>query len=732
MDNDFGDDDGQRQARSRRRFQTGLLIFLLLFFMDAKTPQETQNQNKRNAQAKTNAKNLETTGKTVEKLAQDLKHVPHGSSYALRDVSTIIGEWHHSDGEDFRTVVPAMKTKGAAKGSKTKSRPDFGDEMIAPSKTGTVSFAKSRMTASLIPVKGNPEVSTVHGNLNLGKGVTQISTDALFEGLFFHKYGHLSAVVGASGEELKVVWNPTVATTTAAAPATTGNAPHTPAIDNSAGGDRLASEGGDSRNSTAATAAAAAAGTPPDGGENSTAIVGNSTEGRDAAGAPGKGGAGTTDDADGEDAEASGDLGKVGKGGGNGGTRGRALQDLTVEVEGVGEVGGGVIGRRPSSLERLESGQESTEQVAAAAAAAAAAAGSAGGVGRWFWSEEEEDSEGTDVNVGGSRRWGGDYSGQRTGDSRRHEADPQRDGNEVAATPRHVGSIPGFGLSPLASFPRKDNTAAAAATPGEVNGKENEEEARGGAGTGGATALTREFPAMVLPKEAVVLAGQKSGSLPSQWYNIREEYGQGCLFLLTLQTVEEQDADADGVDALTTEGGEAANARKPLADLMRGEMVGVNCNFSAVVELKLSAGTLRPSSSISYSVLFTMVCLLQMCLLLCRVGLMLAQRRYGRNFMVPRRFQPPKFDYHRPIPPELSAQAEAETSGAQPSEETRDVEAGNCLECAICYAAVDSSVEDYMLTPCDHVFHQGCLTRWMGIKMECPTCRRELPPQLER
>lgn len=32
---------------------------------------------------------------------------------------------------------------------------------------------------------------------------------------------------------------------------------------------------------------------------------------------------------------------------------------------------------------------------------------------------------------------------------------------------------------------------------------------------------------------------------------------------------------------------------------------------------------------------------------------MLAQRRYGRNFMVPPRFQPPKFDYHRPIPPEL-------------------------------------------------------------------------------
>lgn len=39
-----------------------------------------------------------------------------------------------------------------------------------------------------------------------------------------------------------------------------------------------------------------------------------------------------------------------------------------------------------------------------------------------------------------------------------------------------------------------------------------------------------------------------------------------------------------------------------------------------------------------------------------QVGIMLAQRRYGRNFMVPSRFQPPKFDYHRPIPPELSEQ----------------------------------------------------------------------------
>lgn len=47
--------------------------------------------------------------------------------------------------------------------------------------------------------------------------------------------------------------------------------------------------------------------------------------------------------------------------------------------------------------------------------------------------------------------------------------------------------------------------------------------------------------------------------------------------------------DDDGIiGAVGEEGGdEAANARKPLADLMRGEMVGVNCDFSAVIEVQV-------------------------------------------------------------------------------------------------------------------------------------------------
>ena len=42
---------------------------------------------------------------------------------------------------------------------------------------------------------------------------------------------------------------------------------------------------------------------------------------------------------------------------------------------------------------------------------------------------------------------------------------------------------------------------------------------------------------------------------------------------------------------------------------------------------------------------------------------------------------------------------------------------------------LDTQIEDkkYMGTPCDHVFHSSCLLVWMGQKMECPVCRRQLP-----
>ncbi|KAK4766504.1 hypothetical protein SAY87_008146 [Trapa incisa] len=59
-----------------------------------------------------------------------------------------------------------------------------------------------------------------------------------------------------------------------------------------------------------------------------------------------------------------------------------------------------------------------------------------------------------------------------------------------------------------------------------------------------------------------------------------------------------------------------------------------------------------------------------------------------------------------------------------------DHSSSRSTDCVICMTSIDLSQHpnDCMVTPCDHFFHSGCLQRWMDIKMECPTCRRPLPP----
>jgi hypothetical protein len=50
------------------------------------------------------------------------------------------------------------------------------------------------------------------------------------------------------------------------------------------------------------------------------------------------------------------------------------------------------------------------------------------------------------------------------------------------------------------------------------------------------------------------------------------------------------------------------------------------------------------------------------------------------------------------------------------------------LDCSICYDGIDVRKRpDYMLAPCNHLFHRECLSQWMDVKMECPICRTELP-----
>ncbi|CAN1844491.1 Transmembrane E3 ubiquitin-protein ligase FLY1 [Linum perenne] len=91
-----------------------------------------------------------------------------------------------------------------------------------------------------------------------------------------------------------------------------------------------------------------------------------------------------------------------------------------------------------------------------------------------------------------------------------------------------------------------------------------------------------------------------------------------------------------------------------------------------------------------------------------QASVLLLQNYLGSRWFIPRQILPEKYSYFRKF----------------------DMEESHATDCVICMTGIDmmQRPSDCMVTPCDHFFHSGCLQRWMDIKMECPTCRRPLPP----
>ncbi|KAE9616883.1 putative transcription factor C2H2 family [Lupinus albus] len=91
-----------------------------------------------------------------------------------------------------------------------------------------------------------------------------------------------------------------------------------------------------------------------------------------------------------------------------------------------------------------------------------------------------------------------------------------------------------------------------------------------------------------------------------------------------------------------------------------------------------------------------------------QAAILLLQHYLGSRWFIPHQILPEKYSYCRRFSQDTS----------------------HAADCVICMTAIDLSQwsNDCMVTPCDHFFHSGCLQRWMDIKMECPTCRRPLPP----
>ena len=93
-----------------------------------------------------------------------------------------------------------------------------------------------------------------------------------------------------------------------------------------------------------------------------------------------------------------------------------------------------------------------------------------------------------------------------------------------------------------------------------------------------------------------------------------------------------------------------------------------------------------------------------------QVGIMLTQKRFGPRWFVPWICLPNVYNYYRRI--------------------DLDEEFG-VPECVVCMAEIDlkQGRKNTVITPCGHLFHDECLQQWIDVgKMECPICRRELPP----
>lgn len=148
-----------------------------------------------------------------------------------------------------------------------------------------------------------------------------------------------------------------------------------------------------------------------------------------------------------------------------------------------------------------------------------------------------------------------------------------------------------------------------------------------------------------------------------------------------------------------------------------------------------------------------------------------SQEILGPRFFVPKGWAPPAYDYH----PILRAEGDEESGSTMPIGFTQATSSSTThptvpssqprssnsmgpntksFDCAICteninvpilHKAGSSDAESpggtsaalsttlfarraYMVTPCRHVFHSGCLEGWMRYRLQCPICRENLPP----
>jgi len=117
--------------------------------------------------------------------------------------------------------------------------------------------------------------------------------------------------------------------------------------------------------------------------------------------------------------------------------------------------------------------------------------------------------------------------------------------------------------------------------------------------------------------------------------------------------------------------------------------------------VNIFSGELYPRLSTAPSVGY---CCILVSFQVVQVTVLLLQEKLGPRWFIPWVCMPWAYNYH-------SFQA---------------IDAGT--DCVICMTELDPEDGKRVVTPCSHHFHEACLREWMEVKMECPTCRTEIPP----
>ncbi|KAI4314007.1 hypothetical protein L6164_026950 [Bauhinia variegata] len=99
------------------------------------------------------------------------------------------------------------------------------------------------------------------------------------------------------------------------------------------------------------------------------------------------------------------------------------------------------------------------------------------------------------------------------------------------------------------------------------------------------------------------------------------------------------------------------------------------------------------------------------------LALVLAQLKWALDFLL----YHPFYKLCRPDMPVIGGEVKVRHYEPNPSSDEE-------VDCAVCLCKIREG-EEIRVLRCEHVFHRGCLERWVGFNATCPICRDLVGPR---